>query len=66
MKDTLSTSSLKNDRSLGAVLAYLVIAQFGVYSSMTIPAPSFQVGVAFFAIFIIAGLFFFTSRITIT
>jgi hypothetical protein len=58
MKETLSISSLKNDRSLGAVLAYLVIAQFGVYSSMTIPAPSFQVGVAFFAIFIIAGLFF--------
>ena len=25
---------------------------------MTIPAPSFEVGVAFFAIFIIAGLFF--------
>lgn len=58
MKDTLSMSSLKSDKSLGAVLAYLVIAQFGVFSSKTIPAPSFQVGVAFFAIFIIAGLFF--------
>ena len=58
MKETLSVSNLKSDRNLGAVLAYLVIAQFGVFSSKTIPAPSFQVGVAFFAIFIIAGLFF--------
>ncbi|MCK9580828.1 MAG: hypothetical protein M0Q92_10330 [Methanoregula sp.] len=64
MKDALSVTSLKNDQSLGAVIAYLVIAQFGVFSSMTIPAPSFQVGVAFFALFIIAGLFFihFTYR----
>ena len=58
VKETLSISSLKNDRSLGAVLAYLVVAQFGVFSSKTIPAPSFQVGVAFFAIFVVAGLFF--------
>jgi len=58
MKESLSASNLKNDRSLGAVLAYLVIAQFGVFSSKTIPAPSFEVGVAFFAVFIIAGLFF--------
>ena len=58
MKDSLSLNNLKNDKSLGAVLAYLVIAQFGVFSSMTIPAPSFEVGVAFFALFIIAGLFF--------
>jgi hypothetical protein len=58
IKDSLSINNLKNDKSLGAVLAYLIIAQFGVFSSMTIPAPSFEVGVAFFAIFIIAGLFF--------
>jgi len=58
VKDSLSVSSLKSDKSLGAVLAYLVIAQFGVFSSKTMPAPSFQVGLAFFAIFLIAGLFF--------
>jgi hypothetical protein len=40
------------------VLTYLVIAPFGVFSSLTNPAPSFAVGVAFFAIFIIAGFFF--------
>jgi uncharacterized membrane protein len=58
MKETLSVNSIKSDKSLGAVLAYLVVAQFGVFSSKTMPAPSFQVGIAFFAIFIIAGLFF--------
>jgi hypothetical protein len=49
MKDSLLLNNLKIDKSLGAVLAYLVIAQFGVFSSMTIPAPSFFVGFAFFA-----------------
>lgn len=58
LKESLSITSLKNDRSLGAVLAYLIIAQFGVFSSKTIPAPTFQVGLAFFALFVIAGLFF--------
>lgn len=58
MRETLSVSNLKSDKSLGAVLAYLVVAQFGVFSSKTMPAPSFQVGVAFFVLFIIAGLFF--------
>ena len=58
MKDSLSVSNLKSDKSLGAVLAYLIIAQFGVFSSKTMPAPSFQVGIAFFVIFLIAGLVF--------
>lgn len=55
---TLSINSLKSDRSLGAVLAYLIIAQFGVFSSVTIPAPTFIVGVAFFTLFLVAALFF--------
>jgi hypothetical protein len=58
VKETLSVSNLKNDRSLGAVLAYLIIAQFGVFSSKTIPAPTFQVGLTFFALFLVAGIFF--------
>jgi hypothetical protein len=58
VRETLSVKNLRNDRSLGAVLAYLIIAQFGVFSSMTIPAPSFQVGLTFFTLFIIAVLFF--------
>lgn len=58
VKETLSVSNLKNDKSLGAVLAYLIIAQFGVFSSKTIPAPTFQVGLTFFALFLVAGFFF--------
>ena len=58
MKDRLSASNLVSDTSLGAVLAYLVIAQFGAFSSKTMPAPTFQVGIAFFVIFLIAGLIF--------
>lgn len=58
VKETLSVSNLKNDKSIGAVLAYLIIAQFGVFSSKTIPAPTFQVGLMFFALFLVAGLFF--------
>jgi hypothetical protein len=66
MKDSLSVSTLKSDKSLGAVLAYLVIAQFGVFSSKTMPAPSFQVGIAFFTLFLLAGLIFIHLRTTTT
>ena len=58
VRETLSVSSLRSDKSLGVVFAYLIVAQFGVFSSKTIPAPTFQVGVAFFSVFLIAGLFF--------
>ncbi len=58
VKEGLSLDNIKQDRSLGTVLAYLVVAQFGVFSSMSIPAPSFQVGMAFFILFIVAGLIF--------
>jgi len=58
LRDSLSVNSLKSDQSLGAVLAYLIIAQFGVFSSVTIPAPTFMVGVAFFTLFLIAAFFF--------
>jgi len=58
MKEGFSINSIKHDRSLGTVLAYLIVAQFGVYSSFSIPAPSFQVGLMFFLLFIVAGLIF--------
>ncbi|NMB79288.1 MAG: hypothetical protein GYA23_09380, partial [Methanomicrobiales archaeon] len=58
VKEGFSIDNIKQDRSLGTVLAYLVVAQFGVFSSMSIPAPSFQVGMAFFILFIVAGLIF--------
>jgi hypothetical protein len=49
---------LTDDKSIGAVIVYLVIAQFGVFSSKTIAASTTQVGLGFFIIFIIAALLF--------
>ncbi|MFC2154059.1 hypothetical protein ACFLRC_01070, partial [Candidatus Altiarchaeota archaeon] len=40
IKEILTLQSLKDDKSLGAVLAYMMIAQFGIFSSKTISAPS--------------------------
>ncbi|MBD3387647.1 MAG: hypothetical protein GF416_01240 [Candidatus Altiarchaeales archaeon] len=58
LSNLLSVQSLKSDRHLGAVLAYLVIAEFGVFSSKTMAAPTPAVGVGFFAVFMVAALFF--------
>ncbi|MCR4335698.1 MAG: hypothetical protein NUV57_04125 [archaeon] len=51
-------NSLKDDRSLLAVLSYVIIAQFGVFSSKTISAPNPEVGMIFFGIFIVGALIF--------
>ncbi len=53
-----SIDKLKDDKNIGAVLTYLVIAQFGVFSSKTISAPTEIVGMGFFAIFLVAALLF--------
>ncbi len=47
-----------NDRSLLAVLSYMVVAQFGVFSSVTIGAPNQTVGVIFFVLFLVAAFVF--------
>jgi len=57
-KRIISMSALKEDRRLGVVIAYLVVAEFGVISSKTVAAPNVNVGVLFFAAFMIAALFF--------
>tara|TARA_Y100000310_G_scaffold345859_1_gene471632 strand:- start:25849 stop:26679 length:831 start_codon:yes stop_codon:yes gene_type:complete len=51
-------NSLKDDRSLLAVLSYVIIAQFGVFSSKTISAPNPEIGMIFFGIFIVGALLF--------
>ncbi|MFH1391726.1 MAG: hypothetical protein ABIH20_05430 [Candidatus Diapherotrites archaeon] len=51
-------NSLKDDRSLLAVLSYVIIAQFGVFSSKTISAPNPDVGMIFFGIFVVGALIF--------
>ena len=47
-----------NDRSLLAVLSYMVVAQFGVFSGVTIGAPNQAVGMIFFGLFLVAAFVF--------
>jgi hypothetical protein len=50
-----------HDRSLLAVLSYMVVAEFGVISGVTISAPNENVGLIFFALFLVAALVFIKS-----
>jgi len=50
-----------HDRSLLAVLSYMVVAEFGVISGITVSAPNETVGLVFFALFIVAALIFIKS-----
>ncbi len=50
-----------SDRSLLAVLSYMVVAEFGVISGITISAPNPTVGIAFFSLFLVAALLFIKS-----
>ncbi len=50
-----------HDRSLLAVLSYMVVAEFGVFSGITVGAPNETVGVIFFTLFLIAALVFIKS-----
>jgi len=58
LKDMFSVKALKDDKHAGAVLSYMVIAQFGVFSSKTISAPNPIVGLLFFAVFMLAAFYF--------
>jgi len=58
---TSTLSALREDKKLGLVVAYLVVAEFGVISSKTISAPDVQVGVGFFIVFLLAALFFISQ-----
>jgi len=57
-KTFFSLDSLKNDKSLLSVLTFLVVAEFGVFSSATISAPNVQIGVIMFLIFMIFSFVF--------
>ena len=64
MPKSFSTQAFKaqiNERSLLAVFSYVVIAQFGIFSSRTFPAPSVEIGMAVFAIFYVAAFIFIRS-----
>jgi hypothetical protein len=58
MRENLSLESLKSDKHIGAVIAYIIIAEFGVFSSKTIAAPTLNAGLAFFVIFMLASVVF--------
>lgn len=51
-------TQLRNDRSLLAVLSYVIIAEFGIFSSKTFPAPNPQTGFAFFLVFFVGAFIF--------
>ncbi len=57
-KEIISMKSLKDDKKLGVVIAYLVVAEFGVISSKTVSAPNVTVGILFLVVFMLAALFF--------
>jgi hypothetical protein len=47
-----------NDRSLLAVLSYIIVAEFGVFSSVTIAAPNSTIGFGLFVAFMLAAFIF--------
>ena len=47
-----------HDRSILAVLSYIVVAEFGVFSSITISAPTEMVGIGLFVSFMVAAFVF--------
>ncbi len=49
---------LRNDRSLLAVLSYVVVAELGVFTAVTVSPPNVQVGLTFFALFLVAAFLF--------
>jgi len=58
VKRNLSLESLKSDKTIGAVIAYIIIAEFGVFSSKTIAAPTVEAGLLFFVGFLLASVVF--------
>ena len=61
IKEMFSKEALHNEKSLLSVLVYLIVAQFGVFSSPTLSSPNVQVGIMFFSIFIVGIIIFVKS-----
>jgi hypothetical protein len=58
----LSKPVAAKEKSLLAVLAYLLVAEFGVFSSFTTAAPNPTVGLAFFVVFLGGALLFLRNN----
>jgi len=51
-------AQITNDRSLLAVIGYVIIAEFGIFSSPTMSAPNPNVGMLFFGVFFVGAFIF--------
>ncbi len=60
-KTTSSVLNQFNDRSLLSVLAFIVVSEFGVFSGVTVSAPTIEVGIGFFVAFAFASIIFIKS-----
>ena len=58
LRDAFSWESVKADKSLLSVLAFMMVAQFGVFSSKTIAAPNTQIGLSLFIAFSVGAFLF--------
>jgi hypothetical protein len=58
LREELSLGAIREDKRIGIVIAYIVIAEFGVFSSKTIAAPTVQAGLLFFIGFMLASIVF--------
>ncbi|PIO05219.1 hypothetical protein COT47_05655, partial [Candidatus Woesearchaeota archaeon CG08_land_8_20_14_0_20_43_7] len=61
VKSVFSKDAMKSNKSLLSVLTYLLIGEFGVFSSKTIAAPNVKIGLAIF-IFFLVGSFLFIKQ----
>jgi len=58
LKNIFSIQAIKQDKNLLSVLVYLIIGQFGIFSSPTISPPNSQLGLVFFGLFFLGALLF--------
>jgi len=55
---TIKQDVFFKEKNIFTIIVYLVIAEFGIFSSPTKSAPTAEIGVTFFIIFITATIFF--------
>jgi hypothetical protein len=55
---TIKEDVLFKEKNIFTIIIYLVIAEFGIFSSPTKSAPTAEIGLTFFLIFITAAVFF--------
>jgi hypothetical protein len=58
LRKEFSLQTLKQDKNLLSVLVYLIIGQFGIFSSPTVAPPSPELGLVFFGLFLLGALLF--------